>query len=166
MDNIKMLLTTTEGRIGVRDWWVGMLILSVLGFIPNIILMFAFGQRLPVVFVGGSVVVSLVIIWFAYCMGIKRRHDRGSAGSDLKLLLAAIVVGQLVQAPRTLEVLSGDLGAGRPAPELWMQIIGFVLSIFGLYVFIQLGFLKGTTGPNSYGPDPLDGATRTEPELS
>jgi len=29
--------------------------------------------------------------------------------------------------------------------------------IGGLWLLIELGFLKGTAGPNQYGPDPLGG---------
>lgn len=157
MDKLVSLLTTTDGRIGRQQWWIGSITLSILAFIPNVILMFAFIERAPVVFVLGSFLVTLVVLWSAYCIGIKRRRDRGSSGIDIKLLLAGALLGQLIQIPRMLEVLSGNPGA-ELAPALWMQIIGFAWSLFGLYVFIQLGFLKGTTGPNTYGADPLNAA--------
>ena len=37
----------------------------------------------------------------------------------------------------------------------WWMLIIFVPVIGGLWYLIECGFLKGTTGPNSYGPDPL-----------
>ena len=37
---------------------------------------------------------------------------------------------------------------------VWVLII-FVPVIGGLWYLIECGFLKGTTGPNNYGPDPL-----------
>ena len=37
----------------------------------------------------------------------------------------------------------------------WWMLIIFVPFIGGLWYLIECGFLKGTTGPNSYGPDPL-----------
>jgi len=37
----------------------------------------------------------------------------------------------------------------------WWQLL-YLVPIFGaLFLFIYLGFLKGTEGPNSHGPDPL-----------
>lgn len=37
----------------------------------------------------------------------------------------------------------------------WWILIIFVPFIGGLWYLIECGFLKGTTGPNQYGPDPL-----------
>jgi uncharacterized membrane protein YhaH (DUF805 family) len=34
-------------------------------------------------------------------------------------------------------------------------LIALVPVIGGLWYLIECGFLKGTTGPNNYGPDPL-----------
>jgi uncharacterized membrane protein YhaH (DUF805 family) len=37
----------------------------------------------------------------------------------------------------------------------WWILIVFVPVVGGLWYLIECGFLKGTTGPNKYGPDPL-----------
>jgi len=37
----------------------------------------------------------------------------------------------------------------------WWTLIGLVPVIGGLWLLIELGFLKGTDGDNQYGPDPL-----------
>ena len=37
----------------------------------------------------------------------------------------------------------------------WWILIAFVPVIGGLWYFIECGFLPGTTGPNTYGADPL-----------
>jgi uncharacterized membrane protein YhaH (DUF805 family) len=37
---------------------------------------------------------------------------------------------------------------------VWVLII-FVPVIGGLWYLIECGFLRGTPGPNNYGPDPL-----------
>ena len=39
----------------------------------------------------------------------------------------------------------------------WWIFIALVPVIGGLWYLIECGFLKGTTGPNTYGPDPLVG---------
>jgi uncharacterized membrane protein YhaH (DUF805 family) len=42
------------------------------------------------------------------------------------------------------------------------NILGIVVGIFALYLLVVLGFLRGTPGPNQYGPDPVGGtATAT-----
>jgi len=40
----------------------------------------------------------------------------------------------------------------------WWCLIGFVPVIGGFWLLIENGFLKGSVGPNQYGPDPLGGA--------
>jgi len=37
----------------------------------------------------------------------------------------------------------------------WWILIVFVPAVGGLWYLIECGFLKGTTGPNKFGPDPL-----------
>ena len=50
-----------------------------------------------------------------------------------------------------------DMGNGivMPTPDWWLSILLFALGVFGIYMLVQLGFLKGTPGANSYGADPL-----------
>jgi uncharacterized membrane protein YhaH (DUF805 family) len=40
----------------------------------------------------------------------------------------------------------------------WWVLIVFVPVIGGLWYLIECGFLRGTPGPNTYGPDPLASA--------
>jgi uncharacterized membrane protein YhaH (DUF805 family) len=45
---------------------------------------------------------------------------------------------------------------GDPVNPGTLVTAGFVLSgIWALAMFVDLGFLRGTQGPNQYGPDPL-----------
>jgi uncharacterized membrane protein YhaH (DUF805 family) len=37
----------------------------------------------------------------------------------------------------------------------WWVLINLIPCVGGLWALIECGFLKGTTGPNKYGPDPL-----------
>ena len=37
----------------------------------------------------------------------------------------------------------------------WWTLIGLVPVIGGIWMLVELGFLKGTDGDNQYGPDPL-----------
>jgi uncharacterized membrane protein YhaH (DUF805 family) len=43
-----------------------------------------------------------------------------------------------------------------------MENMGFVLHLVGfaitVWAFVELGCLRGTVGPNQYGPDPLEPA--------
>ncbi|PZF76528.1 DUF805 domain-containing protein [Aestuariivirga litoralis] len=37
----------------------------------------------------------------------------------------------------------------------WWTLIGLVPIIGGIWMLVELGFLRGTDGENQYGPDPL-----------
>lgn len=42
----------------------------------------------------------------------------------------------------------------------WWALLHFVPWIGTLWIIFECGFLKGTTGPNQYGPDPLETGTQ------
>lgn len=37
----------------------------------------------------------------------------------------------------------------------WWVLINFIPIVGGLWCLVECGFLKGTVGPNRFGPDPL-----------
>jgi uncharacterized membrane protein YhaH (DUF805 family) len=40
-------------------------------------------------------------------------------------------------------------------PNMLGYALAFFNLIIGIWFFVELGFLRGTPGPNGYGPDPL-----------
>jgi uncharacterized membrane protein YhaH (DUF805 family) len=48
-------------------------------------------------------------------------------------------------------------GTPIPVPGPITIALGTITGIYGIYLLVVLGFLKGTAGPNNYGPDPLQG---------
>jgi uncharacterized membrane protein YhaH (DUF805 family) len=87
--------------------------------------------------------IIFIGIWMHSAVAIKRLHDRDkSAGwyfvygvAPFGFFIAAIALWTV----RTLEAAA----------------ILFVLSFIGLiWAIVELGFLRGTIGPNRYGPDP------------
>ena len=45
------------------------------------------------------------------------------------------------------------------APSLISLVVAVPFTVFGLALLVELGLRKGTTGPNRYGPDPLEPQT-------
>lgn len=45
----------------------------------------------------------------------------------------------------------------------WWILINLIPIIGGLWTLIECGFLRGTPGPNRFGPDPLGGPVVAEP---
>jgi uncharacterized membrane protein YhaH (DUF805 family) len=104
-------------------------------------------------------VVGLVNMWIAFAFSAKRLHDRDRTGwwliwQLLILILAVILVVVAIVVPQ-------EQGA------VWYALAGaaclaaFVISV---WLFVQIGFLRGTQGPNRFGPDPL-GAARADAQL-
>jgi len=158
MDSIVSLLTTTEGRIGRKQWWIGVIVLAVVAIVVSLLLgAVSFGNAAFLAW--AAVALNLALIWPSYCIGIKRRHDRDNDGTDLKVLIAVSVVFNVIQA-LGVGVTPTDIGNGLivPVPDLWLTVLNLIFAVFAIYMLVQLGFLKGTTGANRYGPDPLDAA--------
>lgn len=153
MDAIKELFTTTRGRISRKQWWLGVVGLIVASIVLAIILgIVGLGSSSP----WGQLVAFVILFYPNWCLSLKRRQDRDNNGNDVKALLGVSGALTLLQALGVGTTVT-DMGNGMMVamPNTIMSIIYFVVAIFGLYIFVQLGFLKGTTGPNSYGADPL-----------
>ena len=76
--------------------------------------------------------------------------DRAGVSNTIKtivglIMFPAMLVGLLVQIRRWHDRDKSG----------WWVLIGFVPCIGWIWALIECGFLKGTTGPNKYGPDPL-----------
>ncbi len=78
-------------------------------------------------------------IWIGFALAVKRLHDRNK--SAWWLLIFYLL-------PSILE------GVGKVADGVG---IAFSFASIGLSIWalVELGFLRGTPGPNDYGPDPL-----------
>jgi len=166
------LLLSFKGRINRKPWWLATiaagLAASIITAIIEIIARSS-GQTAidPVtnqveptgifgVLVG---VVGLVNMWIAFALGAKRLHDRDRTGwwliwQLLILVLAVILVVVAVTVPQEQRAvwyaLAGAAG-----------LAAFVISV---WLFVQIGFLRGTSGPNRFGPDPL-GIARADAQL-
>ena len=77
----------------------------------------------------------------AFAIGIKRLHDRNKNGWLIVLFYVAP------------SILAGIANTSEQAVVSFVfGLASFGISIWGL---VELGFLRGTVGPNPYGPDPL-----------
>ena len=153
MDALKALYTTTEGRIGRQQWWLGVLGIFVASIVLSIVLgIVGLGPQS----VWGQLITLLILLYPNYCLSLKRRHDRNNNGKDLQILLGVSVLLSLLVA-LGIGVDYVDVGGGTmmPMPGGLLSAVYFILALGGLYLFVNLGILKGTEGPNDYGPDPL-----------
>lgn len=149
MDKLKVLYTTTDGRLSRKEWWIGVVGLIIASIILGMVgLGGASGW--------GQLIAYVILFYPGWCIGIKRRQDRDNNATDFKVLMGLSGLLTLLQA-LGIGVTMTDMGNGivMPTPDMWMSVLYLLLGIFGIYMLVQLGFLRGTPGPNSYGPDPL-----------
>jgi len=153
MDDLVSLFTTTQGRISRKQWWIGVVVLILASIVLNIVL------GTLAISASWAQLISFAIMFVPnWSIGVKRRHDRDSDARDFKIFLGLsglLTVLQAVGIGMTNTEVDGVL---MYVPSLPLSLVFFLVAIYGLYVFIQLGFLRGTNGSNTYGPDPLDGA--------
>lgn len=142
------LFTSFEGRIGRKQFWIGMIALGVIEAIATLLQP---DERI-------AAVIDLVILYPEFAVCAKRGHDRN---------IPTWVVGAFFALSVLLDLLI-LAGMARPAdstganPYLTFLLI-LPMSIFALILLIDLGFRRGTVGPNRFGPDPL--AATAEPML-
>jgi uncharacterized membrane protein YhaH (DUF805 family) len=145
------LLFGFRGRINRGKYWLAVLIyiavwttfvagsLVWLGGLDLDNLLSLARAGLMIWFVG--FVVFILLTWSGLAVGIKRLHDRDKSGWWILLfwLGPSILGGWQTTGP--------SMGGG-----LVLSLAAGVIAIWG---FVELGCLRGTPGPNSYGPDPL-----------
>ena len=84
------------------------------------------------------VILTISVWWPSWALILKRLHDLGYGWKALLLFVALDVLSVVVNL-------------------LGYQEIDTQLTLFSLGLAAMLGAIKGTTGANSYGPDPLAG---------
>ena len=91
---------------------------------------------------------TLLTLWPGIAVMVKRIHDRDKPGW-LVLLPAGAAV---------LVVIAGIVGVGSGSEVVAGAFAGMALLALlgiGIWFFVEFGCMRGTVGPNRYGPDPV-----------
>jgi uncharacterized membrane protein YhaH (DUF805 family) len=148
------LYTSFEGRINRAASWLGAIILFVVTLVALLVATFVIGisfdgsdSRLKLV----TFALQLALLYPSAALMVKRLHDRNRPGYFAAFMLVPAVVKQVT-----------DL-LGRTGDPFNMNALDWVLNaiifVVAVWFFVGLGCLRGTVGPNRYGPDPLDVAS-------
>ena len=141
--NLSALLFGFGGRINRGKWWLAVLIYVIFWIIVGIIA-FAVMTAAPMAGIAVLLVAGIVAIVSGIAVGVKRLHDRDKSGW---WLLAFYLVPALLNGV--------GAASGSEAVAMLTSLIAFAVSV---WMIVELGCLRGTAGPNQYGPDPLEPA--------
>jgi len=89
------------------------------------------------------ILVAIPVLASCLAIGVTRLHDRNKSAWWISLFYFC---------PPVVETLASlnDLDS---ALVVFLNILSLAIT---LWAFVELGFLRGTFGPNRYGPDPMD----------
>ncbi|MBN8997159.1 MAG: DUF805 domain-containing protein [Rhizobiales bacterium] len=141
------LYLSLDGRIGRQSYWIGIAGFVVIALVVGLIIAVIAGLNTTLGLIL-ALIVEIVLIYPAYCLMGKRFQDRGKPASYALIGLAvSIVIALLGVLGITHDAL------GQPTAFGW--ICNVVQIIIGVWFLVELGILRGTVGPNEYGPDPV-----------
>jgi uncharacterized membrane protein YhaH (DUF805 family) len=138
----RYLLDSFDGRISRKTFWIAMVLVGAGNVLACLAADYIQGDQL-------NAIVDLAFNYPEFAIAVKRGHDRNLPIWLIGILFAVSVVQDFM-------MVTGWAGTDQQQSTLAL-VIAVSSSVFGLALLIELGFRKGTEGPNQYGPDPLAG---------
>lgn len=150
---LRSFLFSFEGRINRAKYWLVASISMIVGMFILMKSLFALAGSLdgadpatiatwfPVLFYAITYPLIAVSTWIYAATSVKRLHDRNRSGW---WIIPFCVLPILL--PQVADWLGNSYVA------FFIGLVAFVLSIWS---FVELFCLRGTRGPNRFGPDPL-----------
>jgi uncharacterized membrane protein YhaH (DUF805 family) len=140
--SMSQLLFSFQGRLNRKPYWMTAIAITALMLVLIAIAIAFFAER--DIGAGIAIVVVIVLlyiplIWVGLAVGAKRLHDRDKSAWWLLLFYAV---------PSILSSGADRMESG----GIILHLVSFAITIWAV---VELGFLRGTIGPNRYGPDPL-----------
>src|SRR5579863_1111248 len=129
-----------HGRIGRQTFWLAMGALALAELVVHLFAEQIQGDRL-------SAIVDLAFTYPEFAVAVKRIHDRNL---PVWLLVFFFGAGALLDLLAVLDVAGSD-----ETPSMLSLAIAIPFTVLGLALLVELGFRRGTIGPNPNGPDPL-----------
>lgn len=154
--NLKHLFLSFEGRISRKPYWIALLILIAIQLFGVAVGLFVLGlpletflqqdnQTLTQINLGAG----LILLYPSLAITIKRLHDRNRSGWWGTMFYALSVANNILSTT-SYAGTAGNLSTSQLA-------LLALLGIGGLWLLVELGFLRGTAGENRFGQDPLGG---------
>jgi uncharacterized membrane protein YhaH (DUF805 family) len=142
------LLFGFSGRINRAKFWIAVLVYVIVNIVMSLI-QYALGSFGAIL--AGLVAIAIFISGIA--VALKRLHDRNRPGWWLVIFyVAPVVLAVLASVLAVAGLVSEGDGTG---VGIFASILYLAAGAIGIWAFVELGCLRGTVGPNQYGPDPL-----------
>ena len=135
--HVSNLLFSFTGRVNRAPYWLVSIAVMVAALVVVGIAVTIAGRSTMAIVIGGADLV--LMIWIGLALTIKRLHDRDKSAWWLLLFYFA---------PSILQAI----GHRAWSAGFILVLIGFGI---GLWALVEIGFRRGTAGPNSYCHDPL-----------
>src|SRR5262245_28994941 len=135
-----------RGRTNRAKFWLATLLYLLMYAVAFALFYLLAQQGMNVQAIGIQAITLVVGTVSSILIGIRRLHDRDKSGHWLWLFILV---------PGILSGVGAAISMTNPqaqAIDLLLEVASFAISIWAL---VELGFLRGTTGPNRFGPDPL-----------
>jgi uncharacterized membrane protein YhaH (DUF805 family) len=147
MGYLLSLLTTFHGRINRKPWWIAVVILIFASLSGTLLLNpeFFTSDELPPPN-WPETIWQLILLIPITAITVKRFNDRDWPWW-LGYGLSAFSFASYVLPHFGVLIAPHSGGAG--------TIFFWAYAAVGLFAFVDNGFIRGTDGPNRYGPDPL-----------
>jgi uncharacterized membrane protein YhaH (DUF805 family) len=159
--NLGQILFSFRGRINRAKWWLSVLV-TIIIYVLLWLLTLAVTNETFVTII--TLIVMIVVLWITLAAGATRLHDLNRTGAWLVLFVGGpILLGIGLVIYMVAVVGTAALSTGTIDPADVMRLGGGVIVFIVLYLalvvwaLIWFGCLRGTVGPNQYGPDPLEG---------
>jgi len=134
------LIDSFDGRIGRQTFWIAMGAITCAELLGHFLAERIEGDKL-------NAIVDLAFAYPEFAIAAKRGRDRN---------MPIWVPGIFFAAGILLDLLTVLGRAGtEDAPSALALLVAVPFTVLGFGLIIELGFRKGTPGPNRYGPDPL-----------
>jgi uncharacterized membrane protein YhaH (DUF805 family) len=130
------LFTSLEGRIPRKWFWLGLLVLMIITWILEFILFAIFGVSMSTMDPAAT------------------PEAQAAAASEMmgKMMLPLGILILLTLWPSICIYAKRWHDRDKSG---WWSLIMFIPIIGGIWMLVELGFLRGTDGPNRFGNDPI-----------
>ncbi|NMD07057.1 MAG: DUF805 domain-containing protein [Phyllobacteriaceae bacterium] len=127
--------TSFEGRIPRKTFWLAILVMIVISWILQFILFAIFGT---------SMMPDATLT---------PEEQMAQAENMMGAMMIPLVILMLITLWPSLAIYTKRWHDRNKSG--WWSLIMLVPIIGGIWLLVECGFLRGTEGPNNYGPDPI-----------